>query len=400
MTITKQPSSGRVAAIDAMRALTMFLMIFVNDLWSLKGVPKWLEHASPTEDYLGFSDVIFPLFLFIVGLSIPFAVANRQKRGDSIGKITWHIFIRSFSLILIGFYMMNMEKMAGSQVIVGRYGWELLMGAGIMLIWLDWKLTGVAQRTVYLMQGVGVLIFLFLAIVYHGGEGGEHWMQVYWWGILGLIGWAYMLNALLYVASRGHFGVIIAGWLFFNLLNIADLAGWTAGWESIRNVAGPFITGSNPALTAGGVVAAVILRKLKSAGKVKVFYRWMAVLAIIGLLYGFALRPVWGISKIQATPAWVGICSGIGFAFFGFLYRITDEWGKTSWIKILRPAGTATLTAYLLPFFIYPVRSIFGLVLPVVLRIGFIGILKSLIFALLVVLLTGWLEKHKIKLKL
>lgn len=398
--MTKPTSSGRVAAIDILRALTMYFMIFVNDLWSLKGVPKWLEHASATEDYLGFSDIIFPLFLFIVGLSIPFAVANRRKKGDSSGKIVWHIFIRSVSLILMGFYMMNLEKIAGNQVIVGRSGWELLMGVGIMLIWLDWRRTGLSQRVVYFMQGIGVAIFIFLAAIYHGGENGQSWMQVYWWGILGLIGWAYLLNALLYVASRGKLWVIIAGWLFFNLLNIADLAGWTSGWEFLRNVAGPFVTGSNPALTAGGLVAAVILRKLRSSGKEKSFYLWMAVLAVVALAYGFGLRPEWGISKIQATPSWVGICSGMGFVLFGLLYFIADKKGRTNWADIIRPAGTATLTAYLLPYFIYPIRSILRLVLPIALRTGFVGILKSLIFALLVVLLTGWLEKHKIKLKL
>jgi len=250
------------------------------------------------------------------------------------------------------------------------------------------------------MQGVGVAVFIFLAAIYHGGESGQSWMQVYWWGILGLIGWAYLLNALLYVGSRGKLWIVIAGWLFFNALNIADLAGWTSGWEFLRSVAGPFVTGSNPALTAGGVVAAVILRKLHQLGKEKSFYGWMALLAVIALAYGFGLRPEWGISKIQATPAWVGICSGIGFALFGLLYFIADKKGKTNWANIIRPAGTATLTAYLLPYFIYPIRSIFGLVLPTAMRTGVVGIMKSLIFALLVVLLTGWLEKHKIKLKL
>ena len=64
----------RLASIDVFRALTMLLMIWVNDFWSLTGVPKWLQHASATEDYMGFSDVIFPLFLFIVGLSLPLAI--------------------------------------------------------------------------------------------------------------------------------------------------------------------------------------------------------------------------------------------------------------------------------------------------------------------------------------
>lgn len=40
-------SNNRIRTIDVLRALTMFLMIFVNDLWSLTGVPEWLGHTRP-----------------------------------------------------------------------------------------------------------------------------------------------------------------------------------------------------------------------------------------------------------------------------------------------------------------------------------------------------------------
>ena len=59
--------TSRIGSIDILRALTMFLMLWVNDFPTLSKVPKWLNHASYKEDYLGFSDIIFPLFLFIVG---------------------------------------------------------------------------------------------------------------------------------------------------------------------------------------------------------------------------------------------------------------------------------------------------------------------------------------------
>ncbi len=62
---------ARVGAIDILRALTMVLMIFVNDLWSLTGIPAWLEHVSPGADGIGLADVVFPVFLFIVGMSLP-----------------------------------------------------------------------------------------------------------------------------------------------------------------------------------------------------------------------------------------------------------------------------------------------------------------------------------------
>ena len=50
----------RVAAVDVFRALTMFLMLFVNDIPGLRNVPHWLMHAQADEDMMGFSDTIFP----------------------------------------------------------------------------------------------------------------------------------------------------------------------------------------------------------------------------------------------------------------------------------------------------------------------------------------------------
>ena len=82
---------NRVAAIDIFRALTMFLMIFVNDLWTLHDIPEWLLHAKADEDKMGLSDWVFPGFLFIVGLSIPFAITARKKKGDSGLLILKHI---------------------------------------------------------------------------------------------------------------------------------------------------------------------------------------------------------------------------------------------------------------------------------------------------------------------
>ncbi len=77
----------RLASIDVFRALTMFLMIFVNDLWSLTNIPQWLEHTQAHEDGMGLADVVFPAFLFIVGLSIPFAIGNRWSKGASQSNI-------------------------------------------------------------------------------------------------------------------------------------------------------------------------------------------------------------------------------------------------------------------------------------------------------------------------
>ena len=69
----------RNVGIDLLRALTMFVMIFVNDFWKIHDVPRWLDHAARGEDFMGLADVVFPAFLFVVGMSIPFAIERRYS---------------------------------------------------------------------------------------------------------------------------------------------------------------------------------------------------------------------------------------------------------------------------------------------------------------------------------
>lgn len=129
----------RIASIDILRALTMLLMIWVNDFWTLDNVPKWLQHSKATEDYLGFSDIIFPLFLFIVGLSIPLALKQRILKGYSKISIAKHIIKRSCSLLIIGVFMVNYETAHHESLLIGKFWWCMLMAISIALIWMHWK---------------------------------------------------------------------------------------------------------------------------------------------------------------------------------------------------------------------------------------------------------------------
>ena len=67
----------RNGAIDMLRGLTMFLMVLVNDLWTVDRVPAWIEHTAATQDGMGLADIVFPMFLFSVGMSIPYALELR-----------------------------------------------------------------------------------------------------------------------------------------------------------------------------------------------------------------------------------------------------------------------------------------------------------------------------------
>nr|MBI1232146.1 DUF1624 domain-containing protein [Cytophagales bacterium] len=72
-----QGSIRKLVSIDVFRGLTMLLLIFGNDLWTIRDVPQRLGHVSSGVDGMVLADVVFPMFLFIVGLSIPFALERR-----------------------------------------------------------------------------------------------------------------------------------------------------------------------------------------------------------------------------------------------------------------------------------------------------------------------------------
>jgi len=101
---------GRVTSIDFFRGITMFLLAGeAARLYSQfnkfdSGVMQFLgtqfHHAS--WHGLHFWDLIQPFFMFIVGVAIPFAVANRLKKGDSSKKIFLHALKRSFLLLFFG----------------------------------------------------------------------------------------------------------------------------------------------------------------------------------------------------------------------------------------------------------------------------------------------------------
>src|SRR5664280_239898 len=99
-------TTSRILSIDIMRGLTLFLMLFVNDLFE-PGVPGWMVHTKGNIDGMGLADWVFPGFLFMVGMAIPYAINSRMKNGETKLKVFQHIILRTASLLLIGVLMIN-----------------------------------------------------------------------------------------------------------------------------------------------------------------------------------------------------------------------------------------------------------------------------------------------------
>ncbi len=386
----------RVASIDILRALTMVTMVFVNDFAGMGGIPHWMGHAATQEDMLGFSDLVFPAFLFCVGLSIPFAICARYRKGDSALQVLGHICARTLALVVMGLFSMNMRGVEGG---LSRPLFTLLVITGYFLVWNVYPRGKDGRYPVWtrILQVLGVALLIGL-VIYKDVHGMP--FRHGWWGILGLIGWAYFPCALAFVALRGDFRKMWGFWLLTELLCVLNaVQAIPAEWSSRAIILGFYPGGwTHPMICATGMMTTMHL--VRCNGQTRIWMKSFLAMAGSMLVLGLLSHRVWIISKNLATPAWAFFCLAIFVAVFGILHLLCDQKGYTRWARVIAPAGTATLTCFMIPSIWNAVQQLLGLHWPAILCYGFPGILKALVFAFLVVGITWVFTKLHLKLRI
>lgn len=388
----------RVSTIDILRALTMVLMIFVNDLWSLTNIPAWLGHVDQGVDGIGLADVVFPAFLFIVGLSIPFAMESRRAKGDTDLELVKHILWRTLALLVMGVFLVNGETINAAATGMPRYVWGPLCCLCFIAIWNTYP-KNASRLLVNSARIIAVVTLAVLAVIYRGGpDDALRNFGPQWWGILGLIGWAYLVSSLVAVFARNNFYIILGAWAFFSMLSMITHAGLFP--KALSFIPGAITGGTLVGLTLGGILTSMIFRSFRERKDNKGLT--ITLLLIAALLIGLSMivRPYWGLAKLGATPAWLFLCSAFTILGFLVIYWIADVYRKESWFDIIKPAGTATLLCYLIPYFAYFTTRALGIGLPDFMLTGGVGLLKSFLFALLCVFITGALIRAGVRMKL
>lgn len=395
-----KPVSGqRVTSIDILRALTMVLMIFVNDLWSLKNIPGWLEHVAPGVDGIGLADVVFPAFLFIVGLSLPFAIDNRRLKGDREEQVVMHVLTRTVALLVMGVFLVNGETINAAAMGIPKFLWYPLCCLSFILLWNIYPKT--ANKTlVYGAKAAGMATLLILAIIYKGGDGGNERFAPHWWGILGLIGWAYLVSGLLTVFSKNNFFIVLAGWLFFSSLSMISKAGLIPNHTILGAIPDAIRGGTLTALCIGGVFTSLVFQHYRKKKENRRLFIVLISFSALLIVLSVVTRPYWKLAKLGATPAWLFLCSAFTILAFLVVYWLADVKRKADWFDVIKPAGTNTLLCYLIPYFLYALFTMLPFHLPDVFVTGGVGLLKSFLFALLCVFITGLLNRSGVKLKL
>jgi heparan-alpha-glucosaminide N-acetyltransferase len=411
--IARQPTtSARVLSIDLLRGFDVLLMLFVNEVAGVPQAPAFLKHTPSDADGMTITDVVFPAFLFIVGMALPFALGGRLRRGESRGRVLRHVLMRTTALLAMGVLMLGAEH-AASDGLLSPELWNLLMTIGVVLAWAQpapgagpWRARG---------RALAVALLVALVLVYRA-DGGRGLIQIrpHWWGILGLIGWAYLVAASIYLLAGERPALLAGGIALLYCLYLADeagQAGWLVSVRSFVNVGRNL--GAHAAVTLSGALLGLLLVRDRRedrapASLIPSALGYAAALGSAGLLLHTlaAVHPAFWINKVMATAPWCLISSALTCAAWVGVYALADVYGFRRWPKAIGVAGENALLAYFAAPFLL---SAFALTAGLLGRANgydelaqpvWLGLLRSALFAWLVVFLCGLTRRVGIRLQL
>lgn len=324
----------RLTSLDAFRGFVILAMIWVNYIAGMPGIPYWLEHSGARADGITLPDLVFPGFLFIVGVAIPLALRRAAAEGMSaglLGKLLW----RSASLMLAGVMLLNAANYDEASALLPRAWYYLLFYIAMILLWRQDD----ARRW---PKWLGGALMAALVLVFPGG------LQHGWWGILGMIGWGYLACGIAFVLAGGGsapLAGVFAAMLALYLGGMAGALDWLpASLRAFVNI--PQVLGS----TAANVMAGVLVGNLFRVDMPhRLRMRQMAWMALAFCAAGLLLRPYHGINKIHATASYTLVCAAIALALFLFFYWMVDVRQRRRAVTWLLPAGGNALLAYILP---------------------------------------------------
>jgi len=396
------PATRRIVSLDIFRGLTMAVMIFVNALAEVQGLPWWTYHAHAMEDRMTYVDMVFPFFLFIVGVAMPIAVTHRLRKNPSQPALWGHVLLRSFSLLVLGLILANAEQASRAYMPMSPAVWGVLALIACCLYLNVYPKSERFPRyaTVLSLAGLAGVVIL-LAIFRRATPSGPAWIDFSYPEILGLIALSYFASALLYIPTRRipwmqpvWFILLIA----FNAANFLPRLGIAI---HLPLYVWPFGNGAMPSIIFAGILVSMLLFPTAEHGqstRPKLGLTMAFGLAMIVL--GFLLTPL-GISKIRATPTWCLYSAGAATILLAALYWLCDMKHRSRWASLLQTAGSNGLLTYLLPDLWAYICAAIGITwIDSHWTHGTPAVLKTVAFTLVILLIAKGLTRLRVRLQL
>ncbi len=304
----KEPKNGRMVSLDALRGLDMLFIIGLDTL-VYRLAPLYPDNRAwqTIREQMGHSpwegmtvyDMIFPLFVFMAGISMSFSLRRQQAEGKPVGKIMVKLWKRALILIVLGWIINGPLIWDTGQM---RYASVLgLIGisgalAGSWVVLSKSNLRGALVGATLILTAIGIL----------QGAGGD-------------------------LTPTGCFNSKVDALLCPGILHSGcyDPEGplcilSASGLSLLGYAGGLFLTRHNMSETKRS------LSLLVSGGILLILGEQMPV-----------IKGIW-------TPGFVLCCGGIGLVLMGILHPVTDVAGMRRWCYPLTVVGSNALFIYML----------------------------------------------------
>lgn len=312
----KAPSKERIRSIDALRGFDMFWIVGGNALllhlaklfdwpWA-NWVTTQLEHGKWGE--FTFYDLIFPLFLFLAGVSMPISLGRKLEHGASKASLLGKVSIRAILLVLLG----------------------IIYNGGL-------DLKPLAETRLFSVLGFIGISYFIAALIFIYSDVKHRFMWV-----IGLLAGYYAALMFTHVPGHGS-GVLTPEGVFTGYIDRT----WVA-WKIYT----PHFDPEGLFLPVAGAVVAIVG---SLTGSFLVSCSWnkfikAIMLGVSGVAFYFAaqlLEPHMIIAKSFWSPTFVILCLGWSLMLLAAFYLIMDAIGFWQWAFFFSVIGMNSITIYL-----------------------------------------------------
>lgn len=309
--------SARLTSLDILRGATMALLC-LQILRLPLGVTKFPDSqfwqvVSAQASHVPWSgmalwDLIQPLFMFMVGVALPWSVANRKASGESLTQMWVHVFWRALGLIAIGLMLRSLHAERTQFEFVNVLA---QIGLGYPLLFA----LAFTSRKTQLVTGSLILLAVWLAyVLYPAPDYASHWLK------------------------DANFGAAFDRW-FMNLWPREEPFVVLYGGYSTFNFLPSMVT-----MLAGALTGDLLRTAVSPTSALKQLIGWSVGALLLGyLLHVTGLCP--SIKRIW-TPSWVLISGGLIGLLVALTYWVTDMHGYARPFEILRVVGLNSLILY------------------------------------------------------
>ena len=286
--------------------------VFINELAKLfpSSFSTFASSQMSHVEWHGFAfyDMIFPLFLFIAGVSFPFSLAKSKDNGLSNEKILFTIIKRAFKLVILGLIVNGIMKLdfAGARYasVLGRIGIAWMFGAAIyMYLGRNWSI----------IIGVTLLIGYYLLAAFVPSPTITEGVSVF--------------------SAEGS----IISWFDVNFLP-GKVLNKTYDPEGILSTI--------PAIATAllGIITGAYLKEDRYKQMHKVY--GMLIVSVILIVIGLLWNELFPINKKLWTSSYVCFVGGLSLFLLAAFYLIIDVWKLRKWAFFFRVIGLNSITIY------------------------------------------------------